>query len=1067
MLILPWDINFSISLINVHTSHAAQHVLSSSYHMQLSQSKENAAVARSEASRATAQADFQKERADRLFNSLETQRQQLESLMASNAKYQSLLTETERKLHAAQSLADEATDKLRQQSMKAESMEAEKRVLETAEKRLSKESAELSQEKFKLAAELEATRKLHAEREEQLSADAVKAREEAARAARELADAQRELTSARNRADAAARAAEHADSRANDKTSRLAAELQRARDDLSATQHRASTAEAKVDLLQEAVRKAEERVARLEMERTSRLATGASTEMVSVPVLATEAGSRERDLTTQLKLLREELVAAQEQAAAARGHAKHLETLASTAEEALKSVQADHEKYKKEAAARIFAADQDANALRAALEAKEEELKDAKKAEQEFAAECDRMEREFDAERISLQHAVEQAKQDGKQDRQHVDRLKQDAEALRKQLEDAKNAYDAEVVAHGDALRRVSAAEAAHSSAQQRLQVVTQDLDAERSARQSAESELRSKLEESESKLSELRRQAESLSQQRDTLQEQLEKAAGATEAGGDFANVLRLLRQEREAAEINLHLTERELVRLRQEAVVARRAAEEARAQLAAEVERSQGAVRDESGQQEILQRMEQFNLLRESNTTLRSDNARHQKQLQETQAKLRQSENQLAPLQQRIRSLEADREAAGAELAAAKEQADRWQKRAQQLMAKYESVDVAEYQRVSSELKEAEATAARQAEELETLRKQLGTSQAEKEQLVQLKTDLETVKSEAQDHRKKASLLWHTIISVCNPQKKSLQEWKAIQTEKERKLIELEAKVKLLESKQGDQEAQGVDEIAGLRANATHLETELQKRNNTIEKLKEEVKQLRQRALEATKKALESKKATVAELNQAKESLEQAKKSEKAAADKVLAIEQEKASLAKTIESYKEQLHACHVELQAAKRAAAQRFAVGRLSPAAPLSDAAPVTTAAAAAKPISTAAAQKLGKRKQGPPQSVPGVPGGDTGTVDEVEVITMIGADDVEAEQPPPTKKSRVRPEAAEYLPSPKEEERHEERQFEVEEAEGGGPDEMMAVPEGAGENEAVDGEEEEVKDCVFL
>lgn len=42
----------------------------------------------------------------------------------------------------------------------------------------------------------------------------------------------------------------------------------------------------------------------------------------------------------------------QETAAAATGHAKQFEMLAKTSEEALKSVQADHERFKQEAAAR-------------------------------------------------------------------------------------------------------------------------------------------------------------------------------------------------------------------------------------------------------------------------------------------------------------------------------------------------------------------------------------------------------------------------------------------------------------------------------------------------------------------------------------------------------------------------------------------------------------------------------------------------------------------------------------------------------------------------------------------
>ncbi len=82
----------------------------------------------------------------------------------------------------------------------------------------------------------------------------------------------------------------------------------------------------------------------------------------------------------------------------------------------------------------------------------------------------------------------------------------------------------------------------------------------------------------------------------------------------------------------------------------------------------------------------------------------------MRDLQSKVRASEAQLGPLHARIRLLEAAAEGAAAELAAARDQAERWQKRAQQLMQKYESVDQQEHQRVLAELREAQqrATAA-----------------------------------------------------------------------------------------------------------------------------------------------------------------------------------------------------------------------------------------------------------------------------------------------------------------------------------------------------------------------
>lgn len=80
--------------------------------MQLARIKEEAASAKSEAARSGAEAEFERDRSARLASALETQRQQLEGLMGSNAKYQALVTETERRLRAAQAQAEEFADKV-------------------------------------------------------------------------------------------------------------------------------------------------------------------------------------------------------------------------------------------------------------------------------------------------------------------------------------------------------------------------------------------------------------------------------------------------------------------------------------------------------------------------------------------------------------------------------------------------------------------------------------------------------------------------------------------------------------------------------------------------------------------------------------------------------------------------------------------------------------------------------------------------------------------------------------------------------------------------------------------
>lgn len=120
----------------------------------------------------------------------------------------------------------------------------------------------------------------------------------------------------------------------------------------------------------------------------------------------------------------------------------------------------------------------------------------------------------------------------------------------------------------------------------------------------------------------------------------------------------------------------------------------------------------------------------------------------MRELQQRLRSSEASQAPLQQRIRALEAAASTAAAELSGAQEQAERWQKRAQQLMAKYESVDAQEHQRVLTELREAqekqraaEAVAAAATAEVASLQASLAS---EREALAALRQRLEEAEKE-----------------------------------------------------------------------------------------------------------------------------------------------------------------------------------------------------------------------------------------------------------------------------------------------------------------------------------
>eukprot|EP00889_Picochlorum_renovo_P008655 jgi/Picre1/35685/NNA_003146.t1 len=122
---------------------------------ELASSKGDLISLKKEVTQAQAQCQYESERSTRLSKSIESQQKHVESLLASNAKYQALINETERRLSSAQHNLQAIEDDKRSLSNKVASLEAEKKVLIDAEQRLTAEASALSQEKFKIAAELD------------------------------------------------------------------------------------------------------------------------------------------------------------------------------------------------------------------------------------------------------------------------------------------------------------------------------------------------------------------------------------------------------------------------------------------------------------------------------------------------------------------------------------------------------------------------------------------------------------------------------------------------------------------------------------------------------------------------------------------------------------------------------------------------------------------------------------------------------------------------------------------------------------------------------------------------
>lgn len=85
-----------------------------------------------------------------------------------------------------------------------------------------------------------------------------------------------------------------------------------------------------------------------------------------------------------------------------------------------------------------------------------------------------------------------------------------------------------------------------------------------------------------------------------------------------------------------------------------------------------------------ELLERINQLNILRESNATLRTDCENHAKKARDLEAKLQQLSQELDPAKEQARVAQAELQACKSQLARLNEESRKWQERNAQLLSK-----------------------------------------------------------------------------------------------------------------------------------------------------------------------------------------------------------------------------------------------------------------------------------------------------------------------------------------------------------------------------------------------
>ncbi|KAI0260660.1 hypothetical protein BC834DRAFT_925773 [Gloeopeniophorella convolvens] len=601
----------------------------------------------------------------------------------------------------------------------AANLRAEKRIWESVEARLAQENTALARERAHLSDLLANVQKMHNDIERAGENDRRRLESQVVQLENQTQDLRQQLSEERQnvRRLTLQREVETKELRANiDAQNR---DLQDARTALAKADAAKAHLEQRADELARKLQGDAERLAVYER-RTSVASASAGA--------GTGAGGTPAQLEAEVADLRAALKVAEVDLAAARGHVQQFKEISQANEEALASLHATHDEYRASTEAQLAAAWAQQETLQGSLQAAEGELAQARGALSDAKQAADAARDEWLADKKTLEDTIVDMANSEKHLAEDRRGRESDAQAHEARVRAAEERYAREVVAHAEALK-----------AAEELKARLHELQlAERTQRTGAET-AQAKLAASEAswaqqrqaldrEIADLASRCKALTEQNDVLHQHLDtvssqaarirQAADTVAAAGEDATaaavaadgseaklselraVINYLRKEKEIVDMQLELSKQENARLKAQLGHLARDLDDTRATLSDERERAAASATSDAQHAELVEKIQQLNLLRESNATLRADAEAHARRARELDARLKGVLAELDPLRARAHEVQAELDARAAHVARLEEENRRWQERNSQLLSKYDRVDPTEFQTLKEEV-------------------------------------------------------------------------------------------------------------------------------------------------------------------------------------------------------------------------------------------------------------------------------------------------------------------------------------------------------------------------------
>ena len=535
--------------------------------------------------------------------------------------------------------------------------------------------------------------------------------------------------------------------------------------------------------------------------------------------------SREQQLAVQTSELRRDLDLTKVDLENAKEQIEKYKEISQASEDELQSLNWTQDLYRQETENIIAEREQKIKELEqrvddtaSELASTSSELSDLRNEQAENGRRLEQHKKAFDAEIAQLKD----------QDDRHAAAAQYYQEDLKVQAsiaQQAQQSYENELVKHADAAKALQKVRADFNDLKLEVVEVKAEAESARASLTQSEESWSESRDRYERELAELKAGRENLRAQNDRLHHQLDSVTAqiadlkkrASDDEGvpsdevpqvdldNLQEVIKYLRREKEIVDVQLELSTQEGKRLKQQLDYTQSQLDDTRLRLNQQRRVEADNERTNLDHNKLVETINELNTFRESSVTLRAESRQAQAALAARTTEFEELKTRLEPLQAEILDLKNERETQGGEMKLLKENSDRWQQRAQNVLQKYDRVDPAE---------------------LEALKEQLKTLGTERDELLAAKQNL-------QEQAEKSSAQISQVQEQSNEKIETMRtrltdQFKARSKNQTDKIKEKEAALQMATNEKQRLEEQ-LSELSGLRAEFNTVRSE---RDAAIEK-------------------------------------------------------------------------------------------------------------------------------------------------------------------------------------------------------------------------------------------